>query len=175
MSISIRPGTKCDLNALVNLYNEVSEDLEATFNYTGWKKGIYPAQQDVEEGIAAGELFLAEEYGEVLAAMILRRKQEAAYAAVTWQSTLEESQILVVHTFAVTPRWRRQGMGRKMLDFAARFGNSHGVRSLRLDVYEKNLPAIQMYESAGFQYIDTISMGLEDVGLDWFRLYEKLL
>ncbi|XAM46318.1 hypothetical protein TPDSL_28260 [Terrisporobacter petrolearius] len=49
------------------------------------------------------------------------------------------------------------------------------IKELRLDVYEKNLPAIKLYEKFGFKYIDTVDLGLENYGLKWFRLYEKLL
>lgn len=175
MSISVRLGAWRDLDALVEFYDAVCDDLEANVNYTGWKRGIYPARQDVEAGIEEESLFLAEENGAVIASMLLRHKQEAAYAAVNWQSVLEEQQVLSIHTFAVRPGQRRRGTGVEMLDFASRFGVSQGIKALRLDVYEKNFPAIQLYESVGFQYIDTISLGLENVGLDWFRLYEKLL
>jgi RimJ/RimL family protein N-acetyltransferase len=44
-----------------------------------------------------------------------------------------------------------------------------------LDVYEGNIPAISLYEKYGFKYIDTVDLGLGNYGLDWFRLYEKLL
>ena len=56
-----------------------------------------------------------------------------------------------------------------------RCAEEQGARALRLDVYEGNLPAIRLYESAGFRYVDTVSLGLEEIGLDRFRLYEKLL
>ncbi|HJC24494.1 MAG TPA: hypothetical protein H9761_12405, partial [Candidatus Eisenbergiella merdavium] len=48
--------------------------------------------------------------------------------------------------------------------------------SLRLDVYEKNFSAIQLYESCGFSYRGTIDLGLEELyGLKWYHVYEKLL
>lgn len=43
------------------------------------------------------------------------------------------------------------------------------------DVYEGNIPAINLYEKCGFKYIDTVDLGLGNYGLNWFRLYEKLL
>ena len=55
------------------------------------------------------------------------------------------------------------------------FSRVEELKALRLDVYEGNLPAIRLYESAGFRYAGTVSLGLEDIGLDWFRLYEKML
>lgn len=175
MSLIIRRGTPEDLDALENLYGEVCDHMAATINYTGWKRDVYPARQDAEAGIQEGGLFLAEENGEAAGSFILSPRQEAAYARANWQAELEERDVRTIYTFAVSPRWRGKGVGRAMLAYAARCAEEEGARALRLDVYEKNLPAIRLYESAGFRYVDTVSLGLEDIGLDWFRLYEKLL
>ncbi|MGL4736073.1 MAG: GNAT family N-acetyltransferase, partial [Cellulosilyticaceae bacterium] len=67
------------------------------------------------------------------------------------------------------------GIGQHMLAFAEDYGRAEQVSALRLDVYEKNIPAICLYERAGYRYIDTVSLGLEAYGLNGFRLYEKLL
>lgn len=48
-------------------------------------------------------------------------------------------------------------------------------KAICLDVYEKNFPVIQLYESCGFQYIDTVDLGYGQYGLHQFKLYEKLL
>jgi ribosomal protein S18 acetylase RimI-like enzyme len=61
------------------------------------------------------------------------------------------------------------------LDFAAEYGIKSHVRAIRLDVYEGNIPAIRLYEKCGFKYIDTVDLGLGSYGLDWFKLYEKVL
>ena len=62
-----------------------------------------------------------------------------------------------------------------MLEFAESFGRQQKMESLRLDVYSKNYPAIHLYENNNFEYIDTVDLGLEEYGLKWFRLYEKLI
>jgi len=49
------------------------------------------------------------------------------------------------------------------------------MKSIRLDVYEKNIPAILLYEKCGFEYIDTVDLELGNYGLDWFKLYEKVI
>lgn len=175
MSLIIRRGMPEDLDALENLYGEVCDHMAATVNYTGWKRDVYPARQDAEIGIREGTLFLAEEDGEAVGSFILSPRQEAAYAGANWQAELEERDVLTVYTFTVHPKRRGRGVGRAMLAFAARYAAEQGVKALRLDVYEKNLPARRLYESAGFRYAGTVSLGLEDIGLDWFRLYEKLL
>lgn len=175
LNLTIRPGAPGDLDALARLYDAVCDHMAASVNYTGWKKGVYPARQDAEEGIRDGFLYLAEEDGEAIGSFILSRKQEEAYAGVEWQEELAERDVLTLYTFTVDPRRRGRGIGREMLAFAVRQGEAQGAKALRLDVYEKNLPAIRLYESAGFRYIDAVSLGLEDIGLDRFLLYEKLL
>ncbi len=175
MSLLIRRGTPEDLDALENLYGEVCVHMAAAINYAGWKRDVYPARQDAEEGIREGTLFLAEEDGAAAGSFILRPRQEAAYAGADWGADLAEEEVLTVYTFAVHPLRRRRGVGRAMLAYADRYALERGVRALRLDVYEKNLPAIRLYESAGFRYAGTVSLGLEDIGLDRFRLYERLL
>ncbi len=49
------------------------------------------------------------------------------------------------------------------------------AKSIRLDVYEGNIPAIRLYEKCGFEYVNTVDLGLGNYGLKWFKLYEKLL
>ena len=56
-------------------------------------------------------------------------KEEAAYAGGTWQAALEERDVLTVYTFAVHPERRGQGVGRAMLEFAARYAAENGYDS----------------------------------------------
>ena len=69
----------------------------------------------------------------------------------------------------------KMGVGRALLDFSFELAQQSGIKSIRLDVYENNLPAIHLYEKCGFEYIDTVDLGFGEYGLDWFKLYEKLL
>ncbi len=46
---------------------------------------------------------------------------------------------------------------------------------IRLDVYEKNQPAINLYRKYDFAYIDTVDLGYSEYGLENFELYQKLL
>ena len=175
MSPVIRPGTPEDLDVLEALYGEACDHMAATVNYCGWKRDVYPARQDAEAGIKEGTLFLAEADGEAAGSFLLSPRQEAAYTGGKWQADLAERDVLTIYTFTVHPRWRGRGVGRAMLEFASRYAAEQGAKALRLDVYEGNLPAIRLYESAGFRYAGTVSLGLEDIGLDWFRLYDKIL
>ena len=175
MDIKMRLGTEKDIDLLERLYDDLNDYLAATTNYPGWIKGVYPIRKDAVDGINEGCLFIATEDDEIVGSMILRHKPEAAYLSAKWQVALEYSDVLVIYTFVVNPEYLQHGVGKKMLEFATQYAIDMKMKALRLDVYEKNLPAISLYEKSGYQYIDTVSLGLEKHGLDWFRLYEKLL
>lgn len=175
MDISIRLGNEEDIDELEALYNELNDYLAETVNYPGWRKGIYPIREDARVGIEEGNLYVAIYEGKIIGSVILRHKPEPAYLKVKWQLDLEYEKILVIYTFVVHPRYLKHGVGKAILDFIAERGSKEKVQAIRLDVYEKNIPAIRLYEKCGFKYIDTVDLGLANYGLEWFKLYEKLL
>ena len=80
-----------------------------------------------------------------------------------------------VYTFAVHPMYLKKGIGKRHLDFAEEYGRKTGVKAIRLDVYEKNIPAVSMYRKCGYQYIDRVDLGYGVRGLDRFELYQKII
>lgn len=52
---------------------------------------------------------------------------------------------------------------------------ANNIKSIRLDVFRKNIPAIKLYESFRYEYLDTIDEGYSMYGLDLFRIYEKII
>lgn len=173
--MDIRVGNEEDIDSLEELYNNINDYLESTINYPGWKKGIYPVRKDAEDGIREGNLFVAVENGDIIGSMILRHEPEPAYLNVSWQAELDYSNVLVIYTFVVNPKFLKRGVGKNMLDFIEEYAMDNKIKSIRLDVYEKNIPAISLYEKCHYKFSDTVSLGLEDIGLNWFKLYEKII
>ena len=175
MDIIIRLGIDDDINKLEQLYDELNDYLANSTNYPGWKKGIYPTREDAVNGIKDQTLYVASINDKIVGSIILSHKPEPAYSNVTWQKELSYSNVLVIYTFAVHPKYLNQGIGKKLINFAQEHAINNNVEALRLDVYEGNLPAIKLYEKSGFKYIDTVDLGLGNYGLKWFRVYEKLI
>lgn len=173
--MEIRKGTARELDELAALYNAVCDALAAGTNYPGWHRGTYPTREDAERGVAAGELYVAVEQGAIVGTMILRQGQEPGYRTARWGRELTDGEVLTVYTFAVHPGHAGKGVGAAMLAFAERLAAAQGKKALRLDVYEKNTPAMRLYEKCGFRYIATVDLGYSNHGLKWFKLYEKLL
>ncbi|MBD3592425.1 GNAT family N-acetyltransferase [Bacteroides sp. GM023] len=175
MEFVIEPGTSSDINELENLYDELNDYLAATTNYPGWIKGIYPIREDAVAGVSENSLFVARCDGRIAGSVILNHQPEEAYANIKWKIDIDYSHILVVRTFVVHPSFLQMGVGRALMDYSLELAQRLGMSSVRLDVYEKNLPAISLYEKCGFEFIDTVDLGLGKYGLDWFKLYEKII
>jgi ribosomal protein S18 acetylase RimI-like enzyme len=175
MNFVIELGTDKDIDELEQLYNDTNDYLASTVNYPGWLKGVYPVRENAVNGVNNQTLYVAKSEGTIVGTVILSHEQEPVYHNVTWKVNVEEEKILVIYTFVVHPNYLKNGVGKALLDFACELGKSQQVETLRLDVYEKNLPAIKLYEKCGFEYIDTVDLGYSQYGLDWFKLYEKLI
>lgn len=175
MKFIIEPGTSTDIDELEKLYNELNDYLAATINYPGWIKGIYPIREDAVAGVNDNMLYVARTDGRIAGSVILNHQPEKAYENVRWKMELDYSCIFVIHTFAVHPSFLKKGVGHALMDYSLELAQRSEINSVRLDVYEKNLPAISLYEKCGFEYVDTVDLGLGQYGLDWFRLYEKII
>lgn len=105
----------------------------------------------------------------------MNHEPEPAYSKVRWKVNTDYSRIFVVHTLVVDPSYLKNGIGMELIKFAVCHANNGGAQSIRLDVYENNLPAIRLYEKCGFEYVDTVDLGLSKYGLHHFRLYENIV
>jgi GNAT superfamily N-acetyltransferase len=175
MDISIELGQVNDIDELEQLYNDLNDHLAKGINYPGWAKGIYPIRQNAIDGVEDGGLYVAKHNGKIVGSVILNHTPEMAYYQARWECESDYSDIFIIHTFVVHPNYWKCGVGNAIIDFSIEHGIHSQVKSIRLDVYEGNLPAIRLYEKCGFKYIDTVDLGLGHYGLDWFKLYEKLL
>lgn len=175
MKLIIELGTTNDIDELEQLYNDLNDYLAKGTNYPGWIKGIYPIRQNAVDGISNSNLYVARIDGQIVGSIILNHEPEPAYDNTKWAFNYDYSEVFVIHTFAVHPSFLKSGVGRALMDFSIEHSIKSKIKSIRLDVYEKNIPAIKLYEKCGFNYVDTVDLGLSFRGLDWFKLYEKSL
>lgn len=175
MEIIFEQGQKNDIDDIEILYNDINDYLACTKNYPGWRKGIYPDRQTAIDGTCEQCLYVIKFNKRIIASAILRHKPELAYQNVKWTIDLEYKDILVIYTFCVHPDYLGQGIGTELMKFIFNYSKEQGIKAIRLDVYIENKPAICFYKKCGFQYIDTVDLGLGQYGLKYFELYEKLI
>ena len=136
MSITFRKATHNDLPALTALYDHVFTAEEAGLTRVGWKRGIYPTQQTLEEALARDDLFVGEAAGTLIGAAVFNKLQSDYYAPAPWQVNASADEVMVMHTFAIDPAFRRQGCGRAMLAFYERHARTQGCTVLRIDILQ---------------------------------------
>lgn len=175
MDIRIDLGTENDIDELERLYNDLNDHFAKRTNYPGWKRDVYPVRQTAIDGVKQGNLYVARHSGKITGSIILSHKPEPAYSNAKWGLETDYSNVFVIHTFAVHPDFLQCGIGKTLIEFSIEHSIQSQAKAIRLDVYEGNKPAIGLYEKCGFQYVDTVDLGLESYGLKWFKLYEKLL
>ena len=173
--MEILKGTENDIDELGNLYDDLNDYLAGHTNYPGWMKGIYPVRETAAAGIREGNLYVIREENRIAGSVILRHVPEPAYSGADWGIDLDYRDIVVIYTLAVHPEYLEKGIGRKLMEFLIQYSEALHRKAIRLDVYEKNIPAISLYKKYGFQYIDTVDLGYSEYGLDKFQLYQKLL
>ncbi|MDD4124847.1 MAG: GNAT family N-acetyltransferase [Eubacteriales bacterium] len=59
--------------------------------------------------------------------------------------------------FSVRSDLRNNGIGSRILDFAAEYLRKNGIKAMRLNVYKDNPSAIRLYERNGFKYAEDIT------------------
>lgn len=175
MEITIKKGVLQNVDELEQLYDSLNDYLAKGVNYPGWKKGIYPIRESALKGVESDCLYIACYDEKIVGSVIINHEPEKAYHEVAWGIDEEYDNIFVIHTLVVHPDYLSLGIGKKLMDFSIQLGKEMGIKSIRLDVYEKNIPAIGLYERSEFKYIKQVDLGLGHYGLDWFCLYEILL
>jgi ribosomal protein S18 acetylase RimI-like enzyme len=171
----IEKGTPSDIDALGKLYDDLNGLLQAGTNYPGWIKGVYPTRETAVRGIQKKTLFVLKIKGQTAGTVILNHEPETAYAQAKWGVEADNKDCIVIHTLAVHPKYMKNSVGRNLINFAKRHSAALGMKTIRLDVSIHNTPAIHLYEACGFQYVDTVDLGLNIPDLVWFKLYEILL
>lgn len=148
----IRPAVSDDLAAVAKIYEEIlDEEDNRPASYTNWQRGKYPTIDTARGALERGELFVAEEDGDLYAAVILNGTQLPEYDNIPWSFSARPDQVGVIHTLVVSPRWKGQGKAREMVTFCEEESRRRGKTVMRLDTYEGNIPTNAMYPRLGYR------------------------
>lgn len=175
MALEVRKATAGDLEPLWGLYaascaRQVPGDMGPD-----WHMGVYPARSDLEGRLAAGELYVGEQDGALVAGMVMTEGEDPIYAKVPWQVPAAPDEVAVLHLLVVDPAVRGRGVGSQMVTAAARVAAQAGKRVLHLDTLEQNTGAIAMYKRCGLSMACVMPVHYEDIGDASTVLFELVL
>ena len=154
--------------AISAIYDRIHEAEAAGRLTTGWLKGVYPTEATARAALGAGDLFVLEEDGAIVAAARINRIQVPDYAFIPWKYPALDDEVMVLHTLTVDPRCAGRGYGRVFLAFYEAYALDNGCPVLRIDTNAKNLAARTMYARHGYiesGVIPTVFNGIPGVNL----------
>ena len=159
--LSFRLATPADLDATLEVYRGVCLWLNDTLGITDqWDREV--AKEEIEELVCSGELYLAlTQDGREVAGAFKLNGQDHHWA--------DDGTALYVHAFAVNRKFKGQGIGQAMLNWAADEGCRRGKQFLRLDCMNENARLKQVYLDAGME------PRLQNPQYDWSALFERKL
>lgn len=139
-----------DLDRIAEIYDEIHAEEEAGRTTTGWIRGVYPTRATAEGSIRLGEMFVAEDGGQIVAAARINQCQGPEYDGARWSCDAAPDRVMVLHTLVVSPRAKGRGCGTKFVAFYEDYARAHNCSCLRMDTNARNLPARALYKKLGY-------------------------
>lgn len=173
--MTIRIAEQRDLDAVAAIYEQVLDDQEQHTNFTNWQRGSYPTRQTAENALAAGTLYVLEAPEGLVGCAIYNHDQLPEYTDIDWAYPGEGDAVLVIHTLCVAPRAAGHGYAKAMVAYAEELGRARGCTTLRLDTYEGNIPARQMYTGLGYRLAGATEFFFQGYIRETLVLFEKKL
>lgn len=174
-SMQIRKAEKNEFDAVRAFYHSMIDAMAGTPFHPKWQKDIYPSKEDLKTAIDEQSMYIGMLGERIAAAMVFNHKCNEEYNEVPWPLVLTREEFAVIHMLGVHNDFAGQGYAKNMVRYAIALGREKGLKAIRLDVLKGNIPAEHLYESMGFQYIDTVRLFYEDTGRVEFKLYELAL
>lgn len=163
-----RKATNDDIQRITEIYEEIHTETEAGRAPTDWLRGVYPTRATAEAALEQGDLFVAELHGTVAASARINQHQETEYADAAWEFDAPDDQVMVLHTLAVSPTAKGNGLGSGFVSFYEAYARDHGCPYLRMDTSVNNLTARALYHKLGYREASIIASefnGIDDMQL----------
>lgn len=156
-------------------YHSLIDNLNPERRYVGWKKDIYPSPEFLRTSIDNSCLYICRDKERIAGAMVLNHEYNESYQNCRWHIAADDSELLVIHALGVHPDFHRKGYAKALVRHSIAIAREAGMKTIRLDVLDGNIPAETLYLGMGFQYLNKVQMYYEDTGWTAFRLYEYVL
>ena len=136
-----------DITDIMRLLAECIKDMNKN-GIRQWSD-FYPTIDVITEDVRNKSMYCVRHESQCIGIITLSEKQNAQYEQVRWLTNF--GRVLIVYRLAVHPKWQRQGIARRLMDFAEQFAVENQYNSIRLDAYSGNPRAVRFYERRGYE------------------------
>lgn len=171
----IRKAAAADLPQIGEIYEAIFDKEDQGPVYTNWLRGTYPSVETARQVLEAGTLYVGEEDGALWGAVNLNGIQLPEYDQIPWTIPAERAQVGVIHTLCIHPARSGKGYARQMVAFCEKTARAQGKAVIRLDTWEGNVPANQMYPALGYRFAGGTEFFFQGYIHEILNCYEKAL
>lgn len=173
--MNIRNAAEQEFATVRAFYHLLTDAMAGAPYSPGWKKGIYPSDEDLRDALREQTLFVGMEGGEIVAVMVMNHAHVEDYALADWQVDASPEEVTVLHMLGVHPSHRGKGLAKELVTWAIEDAKKRGQKAVRLDVLTGNLPAERLYPTLGFRWMGTFDVYYPDTGRTKYDLFEYVL
>lgn len=146
--MDFRKATNDDINRIMQIFDGARKRI-AALGINQWQDG-YPHEEIVEEDVALSRSYVGEIDGEVVATVMLMTDNEPTYDVIYNGKWAVDGEYLTIHRIALDGDLCGTGAAKKVMDFAESEAKKRGMKSIRVDTHEGNIPMRKNLEKNGY-------------------------
>ena len=164
-----------EFSSIRAFYWDLIDAMKEQADVIGWKKGIYPTDDFLQESLAKGELYTLKDEKELCACVILNSSCNEGYEGAPWSRDCLSEEVWIPHALAVRPDLQGAGIGKRVVSEILTLARKIGKKAVRLDILGTNQAAERLYTRMGFQFVQAKDMFYEDTGWTEYKIFEQNL
>lgn len=145
-----------DVERIMEIFSAARKRM-ALLGIDQWQDG-YPQREIILEDVALSRSYVGEVDGRVVATVMLMTDNEPTYDVIYDGKWLCDGEYLTIHRIALDGELCGTGAAKRVMDFAQAQAKERGVKSIRVDTHEGNLPMRKNLEKNGYRYCGIIHL-----------------
>ena len=156
----IRKSRLEDIDSIMKIIEDGSKFLKS-MKVNQWQDG-YPAREDILVDIRDGISYVLVDEDRIVATMALVYGVDKTYNYIEGGEWMYEDDYSTVHRLAVDNEFKGRGYGEKMFDFARALSSENGIKYMRIDTHQHNIPMQKLIKKSGYDYRGVIYLANGD-------------
>lgn len=145
----LRKSVTEDIPAILEIVRDAQEALH-NLGIDQWQNG-YPSVSVIENDIAAGNSYVLVRDDEIVATAAVLFSGEPTYADIHNGEWITDHEYAVVHRLAVKQQYKQAGTASYLMDNIEEIVIDYGMRSIRIDTHEGNVPMHGLLQKKGYK------------------------
>lgn len=172
--ITLRNAIINEAEEILEFYKEIIFNIQNTEFQPRWNNE-YPNLEFIKNSILNEELYIYKRNETIIASVVVNNKFSPEYDKIQWSINAKPNEIIIIHTFAINPNFQNHKIGKQIFNRIKETALKNNKKTIRIDVIDGNVGAEKVFKKLGFEYIGSIEVFHEAVGLSKFHLYEHVL